>query len=130
MTSRFIVRLLDEGGTLLAWAEVHATAKPQSPRGASCPFFAMPTQFVIEHEGIASQISVHWADLDVARQQALMNPTRVQIGQVFTFSWLEPIWLVAGMRDVQLPGVTVRGPVSVGIPTGGIGVRDPRLTLS
>jgi hypothetical protein len=120
MTQRFIVRLLTADGTLLAWAEVFATAKPQA-RGASCPFWpAGPTLFAIEQAGLASQISVHWADLDVARLATTLEPVQVTAGQVFTFAWMEPIWLVPGMRDVPLPGVTIRKPVTIGVPTGSL----------
>ena len=119
MTARFIVRLLDDAGVLLSWAEVHATARPQD-RAGSCPFMADRTQFVIERDGLASRISVHWADLDVARVQNLMEPMAVSVGQVCTFSWIEPVWLVPGMRDVPLPSVTVRAPVSVSVPLGSL----------
>lgn len=122
MTARFIVRLLDASSRLLAWAEVMATAKPQD-RAGSCPFWpTVPTQFVIEHDGTPTQISVHWADLDVARVQAV-DSGDVTAGQVVTLSWVEPVWLVPGMRDVPLPQVTVRAPVAIGVPTGGIGLR-------
>jgi hypothetical protein len=115
---KFVVRLLDDAGALLAWAEVYASPKPQE-RGASCPFWApSPTSFVIEQDGLASRISVHWCDLDVARVQALMASVSVRVGQVFAFAWAEPIWLVPGMRDVPLPGVTIRQSVTVGPPTG------------
>lgn len=119
-TEKFVVRLLTAEGALLSWAEVYASPKPQE-RGASCPIWAPgPTQFVIEQDGLASQISVHWCDLDVARKQALMEAVPVQAGQVFTFAWLEPVWLVPGMRDVPLPGVTVRAPVKHLVPTGSL----------
>ena len=118
MTARFIVRLLDAGARLLAWAEVSATAKPQE-RGASCPFWATaPTPFVIEQDGRATDISIHWADLDVARRQAILEPVDVRIGQRFVFSWMEPVWLVAGSRDVPLPPVTVRQSVQIAPPVG------------
>ena len=124
MTSKFVVRLLDAEGALLSWAEVYASPRPQE-RGASCPFFpTAPTKFAIEKHGIVTQMSVHWADLDVARLRD-MTPTEVQPGQVFDFIWIEPVWLVPGMRDVPLPTVTVRGPVHLGIPQGTLGASSP-----
>jgi hypothetical protein len=121
MTDKFVVRLLDDAGTLLAWATVHATAKPQARPAASCPFWAPAnTMFVIEQDGLASRISVHWCDLDVARVQALVESVPVAVGQVFSFAWIEPVWLVAGMRDVPLPQVTVRAPVKIGVPNGSL----------
>lgn len=121
MTTKFVVRLLTADGALLAWAEVHATATPQS-RGASCPFLAPGgvTLFPIEADGLATQISVHWCDLDVARMQRLVEPLKVESGQQARFAWMEPVWLVPGMRDVPLPAVTVRAPVAVAVPMGRI----------
>lgn len=123
MTGKFIVRLLDADQQLLAWAEVLATAKPQG-RPRSTPFKATgPTLFAIERDGQATSLSVHWADLDVARQSQLMTPTRVQVGQVLRFDWIEPVWMVKGAEsDVPLPPVTVRGAVKIGVPVGGMGV--------
>jgi hypothetical protein len=123
MTTRFIVRLLDADAQLLAWAEVFADATPQE-RGGSCPFWATtPTSFVVERDGVASLVTIHWADLDVARQQALLEPVAVSVGQVFTFAWMEPVWLVPGMRNVPLPAVTVRKPVTVSVPVGVMAAR-------
>jgi hypothetical protein len=78
------------------------------------------TQFVIEQDGLANQISVHWCDLDLARVTPLMEPVPVKALQVFTFAWIEPVWLVSGMKDVPLPQVTVRAPVKIGVPTGAL----------
>jgi hypothetical protein len=120
---KFVVRLLDAAGELLAWAPVYASARPH-PRGASCPLKPQgPTTFVIERDGIAAQVSVHWCHYDVARVQAIAEPVAVTAGQVFTFMWIEPVWLVPGMRDVPLPAVTERGPVLVGPPAGGMMAR-------
>jgi hypothetical protein len=117
-TEKFVVRLLDADGRLLAWAELVAVPKPQA-RGASCPLWATgPTLFAVEHAGMATEVSIHWCDLDVARRASLIEPAAVEVGQVFAFAWIEPVWLVAGMRDVPLPGVTVRRSVTIGIPVG------------
>lgn len=120
MDTKFVVRVLDSENNLLSWAEVWATPRPQA-RGASCPFFPVaPTQFVVEREGDASKITVHWCDCDIAREQNLLAPTHVALGQVFNFTWLEPIWLVSGMHNVPLPAVTVRAPVSLAPPAGNL----------
>ncbi len=126
MTARFIVRLLTADFTLLAWAEVLARPEPQG-RPRSTPFRPItPTQFVIEQDGIATQLTVHWADLDVARVTPLMEPVPVQVGQVVTFTWIEPVWMVQGSpTDFPMPAVTVRKPVAVSIPAGGLGVASP-----
>lgn len=105
---KFVVRLLTADGALLAWTEVYALPSPQET-GASCPFHA-PTalEFVIEEAGMATQISVHWCDLDVARKQNLLEPVQVQPGQIMKLHMIEPVWIVPGMHDVPKPAVTVR----------------------
>jgi hypothetical protein len=106
----------------LAWAEVYATAKPQD-RAGSCPFMANQTQFVVTQDGTATRISVHWADLDVARVQDIVEPVAVKAGQVVNFSWIEPVWLVPGMRDVPLPPVTVGRSVQLAPPRGDLAAK-------
>jgi hypothetical protein len=121
MRARFIVRLLDAAGDLLSWCEVYAVAKPQG-RPRSTPFVALaPSTFVIERDGLASQLSVHWADIDVARLTPLMGETPVQMGQVLRFDWIEPVWMIEGSKvDVPLPPVTVRAQVKIQPPTGAL----------
>lgn len=120
MRATFIARILDDAGELLAWSRVEAEARPQD-RAASCPFFALEaTRFEAERSGLASRIAVHWPDLDVARVQDLLERVQVETGQVFAFGWLEPVWLVPGMRDVPLPAVTERRSVVVSPPTGNL----------
>lgn len=121
MRQKFVVRLLDDAANLLGWAEVFASARPQGQR-RSCPFFSdQPTQFVIEQDGVASQITIHWCDLDLARSSPPLEPTPVQVGQVFTFTWIEPVWLVpAPEKDVPLPAVTMRQSVTLAPPTGSL----------
>lgn len=79
---------------------------------------ANSTQFVVTQDGTATRISVHWADLDVARVQSIMEPLVVKAGQIVNFAWLEPVWVVPGMRDVPLPPVTVGRSVQLIPPSG------------
>lgn len=116
--TKFVVRLLDADDQLLAWTTVQAVPRPQE-RGASCPWFATePTVFVIERDGLATKTSIHWCDLNIARVNALLEPLPVRSGQVATFTWVEPVWLVSGMSDVPLPAVTVRQSVEIEPPAG------------
>jgi hypothetical protein len=125
MTVTFIVRLLDEAQQLLAWARVPATARPQD-RGASCPFWPnTDTAFMIEQAGRATSIAIHWPDLDVARIQTILEPADVRPGQIVRFAWIEPVWLVAGMRDVPLPPVTEHGAVRLTPPPAALGAVSP-----
>ena len=122
---KFVVRLLDDANELLAWCEVFAEPRPQA-RGASCPFWPLtPTQFVMERDGLAVRISVHWCDLDVARVQQLAEAMPVTQGQAASFVWMEPIWLVPGMRDVPLPPVTETRSVTIPVPTGSLNAVAP-----
>jgi hypothetical protein len=128
VSSKFVVRLLAADDVLLAWATVMASPKRGEGGRASCPFIPdSPTQFVIEQAGVPAKLSVHWADLDVARVRDLKGMPAVQPGQMYHFGWMEPIWLVSGMRDVPLPAVTVRGPVSIAPPPAQMGMRDSRV---
>lgn len=119
-SEKFVVRLQDADGALLAWDTVYASAKPQE-KGGSCPFFPdKPTQFVIERDGLASVVTVHWCDLDVARTRDIGEVVPVTAGTVLNFAWLEPVWVVPGMRDIALPPVTVRLPQAIPVPVGTI----------
>jgi hypothetical protein len=118
---KFVLRLVDAAGDLLAWATVYAQPSPQD-RAASCPFWPVDgrtTPLVIEREGVTDAITVHWCALDVARQSAV-DAVGVAAGQVFAFTWIEPVWLVSGMRGVPLPAVTERASVVASAPTGTI----------
>ena len=119
MTATFIVRLVDAEGQLLAWAEVPAESRPQG-RPRSTPFMALaPSMFAIEQAGIATDLIIHWADLDVVRKTPLMEATPVTVGQVFRFHWIEPVWMVEGSKTMlPLPAVTVRAPVAIAVPVG------------
>lgn len=78
--------------------------------------------FLIERDGRASHISVHWCDVDVARHKELAEAVDVKAGQVMRFSWLEPVWLVYGEKDVPLPTVTEQGSVTVEVEPAALGL--------
>ena len=119
---KFVIRVLGAQDELLAWATVYARPTPQEGR-ASCPFYAAsPTTFLVERNGTATRIAVHWCDLDIARLAQVSEPTPMTVGQSYTWTWIEPVWLVAGMKDVPLPAVTVRDSQVIGVPAGGIGI--------
>ncbi len=124
MATKFVVRVLTANGELLAWQTVWAEPRLEQPRGASCPFFGpSPTHFVAERDGVATQISVHWCDLDVARKADLLEPLEVKAGQALAYGWIEPVWLVPGMHDVPLPAVTERGSIMLQVPTGDLAAK-------
>jgi hypothetical protein len=124
MISDFTIRLLTAEGALLGWTVTQAESKPQG-RPRSTPFYAKgPSVFNVEADGVATQIAVHWHDLDVARLTPLGEPTPVKAGQEVSFAWLEPVWMVNGSgTDIPLPPVTVRNNVSISVPVGAMGAR-------
>lgn len=127
MIASFIVRLLDADGNLLSWTEVLAKSFPQG-RPRSTPFKAeTPSQFVIERDGTVAQMTVHWADLDVARVAPTpMGELEVKAGQVYTLNWIEPVWMVKGSEvDVPLPAVTVRRAIAIAPPPAAMGAAAP-----
>ncbi len=121
MIEKFVVRLMDADDTLLAWTELYCESRPQGSR-RSCPFWPKnPTQFAIERDGIASKISIHWCELDLAREQALADPVPVKAGVLADYQWIGPVWLVPAMdKDVVLPPVTVRASVALQPPPGSL----------
>jgi hypothetical protein len=122
MLAEFTVRLLTADGALLGWTTVMAESKPQG-RPKSTPFKALgPSLFDVEQDGMASQLAIHWHDLDVARLTPLMNPCEVKAGQQVRFDWIEPVWMVKGSEQpVPLPTITVRKRVVVNPPPAAMG---------
>jgi hypothetical protein len=118
---KFVARLLDEAGALLAWATVYALPASHD-RAGSCPFWPVDgrsTPFIIERAGRIHELTIHWCALDVARR-APLESLDVHDGQSFAFHWIEPVWLVGGTKDVPLPAVTERAPIAVDIATGSL----------
>ncbi len=126
---KFVLRLLSADDTMLAWAEVFASPRPQqqvdetgNKRSASCPYFPvddLPTQLPVFEAGVATKVSIHWCDLDIARVMDLAGELTVEVGQTAMFSWtLTPVWLVAGMHNVPLPPVVIAKPVQLSVPVG------------
>lgn len=106
--------------TLLAWTEAWAEAKPQG-RPRSTPFFALgQTLFIIEEDGLAASVIIHWADLDLVRRMPI-GETPVAAGNSFTFTWIGPVWMVKGAdAEIPLPPVTIRNNVAIAPPSGNL----------
>lgn len=124
LSNKFVIRILDAEHQLLGWAEVYPKLHPGIGR-ASCGFVTTtPTKFLIEQDGDARYLVVHWCDPDLARIVEIMGaPVAVKKDQIVQYAWVEPVWLISGMRDVPMPTVTVRQSVEIGVPTGSIGVQ-------
>lgn len=116
MTIRCVVRLLDPDARLLAWAEVEAETRGAGEAWATTPFSA-----IAERAGRLTVIDVHWTDLDVHFRCAVPDQ-RLDHGEVIAFTWDRPIFVIQGSRE-RVPPVTVRRSVTLGVPTGGVGIR-------
>jgi hypothetical protein len=127
MLAEFTIRLLTDDGALLGWTTQMAESKPQG-RPRSTPFKAVgPSTFEIEQDGIATQLAVHWHDLDVARLSPMTFPTEVKKGQVMAFHWIEPVWMIKGSEQpVPLPPVTLRKKVVISPPPAMLGAVGTR----
>jgi hypothetical protein len=122
MLAEFTIRLLTDDGALLGWTTQMAESKPQG-RPRSTPFRAVgPSTFDIERDGRATQIAVHWHDLDVARLSPISMPMDVKAGQQVQFHWIEPVWMIKGSEQpVPLPPVTLRKKVVISPPPARMG---------
>jgi len=81
---------------------------------------------VIEHSGVASRVIIHWPDADVVRVGPDLTATPVEVGQVFNFGWLGPVWMIEGSKvDIPLPPVTVRRSVAIAPPVGTLSAGSP-----
>jgi hypothetical protein len=116
MTTKLVLRLLDAAGELLGWAEV-----PGVMKGDGNLTVEQSVMVPVEAVGIAAQLSIHWCDVNV-EERLSMFPQRVTPGCVVPISapWVA---MRIGPPAGGLPPVTVREPVSVGIPVGSLGAR-------
>lgn len=113
MRHKLVVRLLAADGRLLGWAEVAAVARGDGQLHAAEPVLIAP-----DEKGIATVLSVHWADVNVEARQALNPPT--VLDRMVTVFQAGPIFRV-GEMPTELPPVTVRTPAVVGVPVGALG---------
>lgn len=127
MIANFVVRLLDAEHNLIAWGKAQAEPRREFGSRASCPFWpTVPIVCVSERGGRVTTIAIEWTELAIARMNAIGPLDVAAAGQSITVDLIEPIWLVAGMRDVPLPTVTERKAVTIGVPPAQLGAKDPR----
>lgn len=119
MSEKIVIRLLTAGRQLLGWTAVSA-----EKRGDGHLWVDAPVQVGVEVEGRATQVSLHWADLNLEWVRALA-PHVVHPGQIVC---VHPggVLITVGRMASGLPPVTVRSAVQIAPPTGGVGARsDP-----
>jgi len=117
LTTKLIVRVLDAGGSLLAWGEVPAEA-----RGDGCLWASRSVTLPVECAGTPALLSVHWADVHVESRSAISHPD-VTPGSTIDLPWAQKPVMTIGPMPGYLPPVTVRGTVAIGVPVGVMGAR-------
>ena len=119
MTTKLVVRLLGQEGELLGWGVVMAEARGD---GALWMPEGPPLTVVAEQAGVAATVSVHWADINIeTRVEAF--PIPVNAGQKVPLTFGGPM-IKIGDPPQNLPAVTVRRSVTVGVPVGEVGARQ------
>lgn len=112
MQTTFILRLVDANREVLAWTKLPVKAK-----GDGCLW--PEHHFVAEADvtGVATDLIIHWQDVNVHTTVALPEPLPVVAGKVVTVPLTEP--LIRMPSDPRpLPAVTVRS-VEIGLTTAG-----------
>lgn len=109
-----VLRLLTAKGELLTWTEIVLEA-----RGDGCLWPAKPlaTFDPVERAGAAVTLSLHWCAVNVETRVPLMPSIELTEGQVIDLPLPGPL-LRIGAQASGLPPVTIRRPVTVGVPVG------------
>lgn len=116
LTTKLVLRVLDAGGELLAWAELLADA-----RGDGC-LWPQPraVSALVDRAGQPALLSVHWADVNVEVRSPFDHPPLTEGGAITLAFGDQPVLRVGPMPG-PLPPVTVRAPVVVTVPVGALG---------
>jgi hypothetical protein len=113
LTTKVVVRLMDDTHTLLGWAVVDAEA-----RGDGCLWAPQTVVVPFDLDGRATVLSLHLADFHIEHR------TSIAIDAVRGRSVsLEQPLLKLGDVPKHLPGVSTRSPAAIVIPTGTLGAR-------
>lgn len=118
MRTKIVVRLLDEEGMLLGWASLLAEA-----RGDRCLRAAQACAIPIDAAGVATMLSYHWADLNIQKRVPLTHTQPMRVGDTMTLTFPDDVIFTFPSDEGPLPPVTVRGSVTVAVPTGAMGAR-------
>ena len=119
LLTKLVVRVLDESEQLLGWAEVIGQA-----RGDGKIWVERATEIVIETSGVPHYLSVHWCDVNV-ETRSVIESAFVKVGNSLHIpaDWSA---IICGPAAGGLPAVTVRSPITIGVPVGsfsGVGNR-------
>ena len=116
LETKLVIRILDRQEQLLGWAEVVGEA-----RGDGKIWIKDPTHILIEQDGVTGFHSIHWCDVNV-EIRTLVEPRKVKLGDVLVIDG-EHEAINCGPAAGGLPPVTVRTPVTIGIPVGSLNGR-------
>jgi hypothetical protein len=117
LSTKFVIRVMDANEQLLGWTETHAVAKGDGYLRADGPVYVC-----VERGGVATTVSVHWADVHVETRATIRES--VTSGQVLTiFPTRGTPIMRCGHVPGPLPAVTERRPLHIVPGTGGMGVR-------
>jgi hypothetical protein len=116
MQTKLVIRILGRKEELLGWAEAVGEA-----RGDGKIWISEPTLVLVEQDGTAMYLSMHWCDVNV-EIRSLIEQHPVKQGDVFNLPG-EMVAFVCGPAAGGLPPVTVRNAINIGIPVGSLGAR-------
>lgn len=107
---RMILRLLDAERNVLAWNQLFCEAKGDGSLRATQDFLAEG-----DVPGIATDLSVHWVDVNVHMTHPLPQPLPVEPGKVIGVPTKGQAMFVLTGDARPLPGVTLRQSVKVSV---------------
>jgi hypothetical protein len=111
LTTKVVVRLLDDAGALLGWEVIQAEA-----RGDGCLWAPTTTVVPFEANGRAAVLSLHLADLHLEVRRPIDVAARPGTGVTLA----QPL-VRLGEPPVGLPPVTVRASPVIAVPVGTLG---------
>lgn len=103
---------------MLGWCWHHAAA-----RGDGYLRSTLPVVMDIDEDGVAHEISIHWADLNVEVRVPMPPPSmRVTRGDTMQiFSANAPMLQPGNPPAHRLPPVTTKSAIDVSVPVGAMG---------
>jgi hypothetical protein len=110
MQTVFVVRLLDANRQVLAWNHIPAHTKGDGGLWADHNFVAEA-----QETGEAVAMCFHWPEVHVYQTRPLLQPVHVDAGKVVSIPILATPMLHIQSEPLELPPVTVRTNVTIGI---------------
>jgi len=118
MTTTLVYRLMSDDGTLLGWVSgaVHA-------RGDGSLYAVGDVVIPVDVPGLPSSVIVHWPDVNIHTTVSMpLGTPALSAGYTVTVHADGAKVLTLGEASGGLPPVTVRNPVRVDVPAGGMSI--------